>query len=317
MKARTKFFWTALLVITCLLIGGCSAIEKKLDPVYDALLDKRDGDVTRERSQEEKETVESNSELREESESKLEEESLKDQSLSDENATSVDTKATENGAEAANSTVAPAGTVSVADTNSPLTLNRLPDGKKILLTGDSRTVCLYCSQVYDETEYPKHIFYNIDENTFTGYTDESIVVAKGGEGCSWMRAVGMPNAVSHLEEADAIVIWFGVNDLHVFADYINYVNGLAGQYDIPIYYMTIGPCNGKWAEKNNDVLAFNSALSQMLDPSVTVIDAYSYIQNGLDSGLFTTMDGLHYDYATSRAIYDYMVDMVCESLTQK
>lgn len=187
---------------------------------------------------------------------------------------------------------------------------RLPDDKKILLTGDSRTVCLYCSQIYDEAEYPKHVFYNIDEATFTGYTNESIVVAKGGEGCSWMRAVGVPNALSHLDEADALVIWFGVNDLGVFADYINYVNSLVGQYDVPIYYMTIGPCNGKWDSKNSEVLAFNAALTQMLDPSVIVIDVYSYIKDGLDNGLFATMDGLHYDYNTSRAIYDYMVEQV-------
>ena len=318
MKAKIKLIVAMLLFSVCLSIVGCSAVEKKLDPVYDALLNGKDHDATKELSQEKKESVESNSELEEklETESKTESETelLLNQSLSDEKATSLETKAIENGAESVSSTVAPAGIVTVAEPNSPITLNRLPDGKKILLTGDSRTVCLYCSEVYDETEYPKHIFYNIDENTFTGYTDESIVVAKGGEGCSWMRAVGMPNALTHLDEADAIVIWFGVNDLHVFADYINYVNGLAGQYDIPIYYMTIGPCNGKWAEKNNDVLAFNSALTQLLDPSVTVIDAYSYIQNGLDSGLFATMDGLHYDYATSRAIYDYMVDTVCESL---
>ena len=135
-------------------------------------------------------------------------------------------------------------------------------------------------------------------------------MAKGGEGCSWMRAVGIPNAVSHLEEADALVIWFGVNDLHVASDYINYVNGLVQQYDIPIYYMTIGPCNGHWEQKNSEVLAFNSALTQMLDPKVTVIDAYSYIKNGLDSGLFATMDGLHYDYYTSKAIYEFMVEQV-------
>ena len=135
-------------------------------------------------------------------------------------------------------------------------------------------------------------------------------MAKGGEGCSWMRAVGIPNAVSHLEEADALVIWFGVNDLHVASDYINYVNGLVQQYDIPIYYMTIGPCNGHWEQKNSEVLAFNSALTQMLDPKVTVIDAYSYIKNGLDSGVFATMDGLHYDYYTSKAIYEFMVEQV-------
>lgn len=206
--------------------------------------------------------------------------------------------------------VTPAGTVMAEEVNGSQNVVRLANDKKILLTGDSRTVCLYCSQIYDETEYPKHIFYGIDANTFTGYTNESIVVAKGGEGCSWMKAIGMPIAVSHLDEADAIVIWFGINDLAVFADYINYVNGLVSQYDIPIYYMTVGPCNGKWAEKNGDVIAFNAALAQFLDPSVTVIDTYSYIQSGLDSGAFATMDGLHYDYKTSRAIYQYMLEQV-------
>lgn len=74
--------------------------------------------------------------------------------------------------------------------------------------------------------------------------------------------------------------------------------------------MTIGPCNGHWEQKNSEVLAFNSALTQMLDPKVTVIDAYGYIKNGLDSGVFATMDGLHYDYYTSKAIYEFMVEQV-------
>ena len=38
--------------------------------------------------------------------------------------------------------------------------------------------------------------------------------------------------------------------------------------------------------------------------------AYGYIKNGLDSGLFATMDGLHYDYYTSKAIYEFMVEQV-------
>lgn len=202
----------------------------------------------------------------------------------------------------------PAADVTVAELpDEPV---RLPNDKKILLTGDSRTVCLYCSQIYDEIEYPKHIFYNIDENNYTGYTNECIVVAKGGEGYSWMQAIGTPYALSHIDEADAIVIWFGINDLERFADYINYVNSIAGQYDLPVYYMTVGPCNGKWEEKNNNVIAFNMALTQFLDPSVTIIDAYSYIYAGLESGMFATTDGLHYDYNTSKAIYGYMLEQI-------
>ena len=36
--------------------------------------------------------------------------------------------------------------------------------------------------------------------------------------------------------------------------------------------------SGHWEQKNSEVLAFNSALTQMLDPKVTVIDAYGYIK---------------------------------------
>ena len=277
----------------CLATAGCSFVEKKLEPVYQALLN---DDLAHANEQKEAEN--------QEQKNQGQEETLTMSKSAD--AETVETFEKDKTA----STAAPAGTVTVDEADSLSEAKHLPGDKKILLTGDSRTVCLYCSQVYDETEYPKHVFYNIDEATFTGYTNESIVVAKGGEGCSWMRAVGIPNALSHLDEADALVIWFGVNDLHVFADYINYVNGLVQQYDIPIYYMTIGPCNGKWADKNSEVLAFNSSLMQMLDPSVTIIDAYSYIKDGLDNGLFATMDGLHYDYNTSRAIYNYMVEQV-------
>ena len=283
-----KVLLAAAVLGFCLVTAGCSAVEKKLEPVYQALLD--DDSAPKNEQQKQLETQHQTTNEVAESSSEMSEENTQ-------------------GYEEL-STAALTATVTVGEASSLSGTKRLPGDKKILLTGDSRTVCLYCAQVYDETEYPKHVFYNIDEATFTGYTNESIVVAKGGEGCSWMRAVGVPNALSHLDEADALVIWFGVNDLHVFADYINYVNGLVQQYDIPIYYMTIGPCNGKWENKNSEVIAFNLALTQMLDPSVTIIDAYSYIKDGLDNGLFATMDGLHYDYNTSRAIYDYMVEQV-------
>lgn len=181
---------------------------------------------------------------------------------------------------------------------------------KVLVTGDSRTVCLYCSQKYDEAEFPKHIFYNISESDYTGYVDESIFVAKGGEGYSWMQAIAMPLLLSHINEADAVVIWFGVNDLGSCSSYINYVNNLAKQYDVPVYYMTVGPCNGSWSSKNADIIGFNAALQQLLDPDVRIIDAYSYILEGLENGSFATLDGLHYNYNTSRAIYQFMLEHV-------
>lgn len=317
MKAKVRAARTIKVMLASSLLGfclstvGCSSVEKKLEPVYQALLDDdaaHANELDGAENQEQKNQKQEADELKAQQSGASESADSKNTDTDDGNAENTNAENTEK--DEATATAAPAGTVTVDEASSFSGQKHLPGNKKILLTGDSRTVCLYCSQIYDETEYPKHVFYNIDEATFTGYTNESIVVAKGGEGCSWMRAIGVPNALSHLDEADALVIWFGVNDLHVSADYINYVNGLAQQYEIPIFYMTIGPCNGKWDSKNSDVLAFNAALTQLLDPSVTIIDAYSYIKDGLDNGLFVTMDGLHYDYNTSRAIYDYMVEQV-------
>ena len=229
MKRKVKVILTAAIFTFCTAIGGCKAVESKLEPVYEALL--QEDSVQEEKSVQASENQEMSTK----------------EDLSEKESASASVEDKEK--ETVGFTAVPAGTVTVEEANGSAGPIRLAGDKKILLTGDSRTVCLYCSQIYDEAEYPKHVFYNIDEATFTGYTNESIVVAKGGEGCSWMRAVGIPNAVSHLEEADALVIWFGVNDLHVASDYINYVNGLVQQYDIPIYYMTIGPCNGHWDQK--------------------------------------------------------------------
>lgn len=178
-----------------------------------------------------------------------------------------------------------------------------------ILMGDSRTVCLYCSQAYDETEYPKHLFYAMSED-FSAQAGISTFVAKGGEGDAWFEKYGLAKGITFLDENAVMVVWFGVNDLDKAQRYINCINGVALTYGAPVYYMTIGPCDGKWENKNADILNFNAALEAQLDPAVHLIDMYSFISNGLLTGEFATIDGLHYDYKTSMAVYQHMLEEI-------
>lgn len=178
-----------------------------------------------------------------------------------------------------------------------------------ILMGDSRTVCLYCSQAYDEAEYPKHLFYAMSED-FSAQAGISTFVAKGGEGDAWFEKYGLAKGITFLDENAVMVVWFGVNDLDKVQRYINYINGVALTYGAPVYYMTIGPCDGNWESKNADILNFNAALTAQLDPAVHVIDMYSFISNGLLTGEFATIDGLHYDYKTSMAVYQHMLEEI-------
>lgn len=178
-----------------------------------------------------------------------------------------------------------------------------------IVMGDSRTVCLYCSMTYSAEEYPKHVFYSIDPEYAAAYEDTTFV-AKGGEGDAWFETYGLAKGVAYLDEHSVLVVWFGVNDLNNANRYISYINGVALSFGVPVYYMTIGPCDKGWADNNAAVESFNAALEAGLDPAVHRIDMYSYIRDGMVSGRFATMDGLHYDYETSRAIYQYMMDEI-------
>lgn len=178
-----------------------------------------------------------------------------------------------------------------------------------IVMGDSRTVCLFCSMTYSGEEYPKHVFYPIDPEYASGYED-TVFVAKGGEGDAWFETYGLAKGITYLDEDSVLVVWFGVNDLNNAGRYISYVNVVAMSFGVPVYYMTVGPCDKGWSDKNADIESFNAALEAGLDPAVRRIDMYSYIRDGMLSGRFATMDGLHYDYETSRAIYQYMIDEI-------
>ena len=185
---------------------------------------------------------------------------------------------------------------------------------KVIFMGDSRMVALYCSQAYSETDYPKHIYNDISGVDYTGYVGDNTFVARGGEGIYWLEGVATGLAERFVDANTAIVLWFGVNDLSFYPDivdrYVNLVNNKLLSYGIPIYYMEIGPCDKNNAGKNPTIKAFNTDLATRLDPRVNIIRVYSFVEEGLQAGVFATLDGLHYDYTTSWSIFRYAMDTI-------
>ena len=186
--------------------------------------------------------------------------------------------------------------------------------RRIIFMGDSRMVALYCSQVYDANGYAKNMYVDISKLDYTGFAGNSVFVAKAGEGIYWLEGVATGLAEPYIDANTVIVLWFGVNDTSLYPsiinDYLYEVNNVLLSYGVPVYYMEIGPCNGANEGKNPAINSFNSALNQWLDPAVRILPVNEFIRSRLETGEFATLDGLHYNYNTSRGIFQYVYDIV-------
>ena len=111
-----------------------------------------------------------------------------------------------------------------------------------------------------------------------------------------------------IDENTAIVVWFGVNDLNLGLEdiYVDVINYLKRNYNVPVYFMEVGPCDGKSDGRNIPIKNFNFSVMSRLDPEVNII----YLNSELEYTGFSTLDGLHYDYGTSWYIYQYMMSIV-------
>ena len=128
---------------------------------------------------------------------------------------------------------------------------------------------------------------------------------KGSMGLNWMKSTGVPNIASSIKSGSKIVILMGVNDLYQPSAYISYINSNASEWaskGATTYFVSVNPCDGSYNHLNDDISSFNSKLKAGLNSNIRYIDSNSYLY----SVGFTTTDGLHYDQATSRKIYNYV-----------
>ena len=124
-----------------------------------------------------------------------------------------------------------------------------------------------------------------------------------------MKSTGVPAAQKYFQSGSAIVILMGVNDLYNADNYVNYINGTLNSWTSKgskVYFVSVNPCNGKYSNLNSKIASFNTKVKSGLNKNVKWIDTNSH----LASNGYKTKDGLHYDGATYKKIYDYIKSKV-------
>ncbi len=153
---------------------------------------------------------------------------------------------------------------------------------KLIFIGDSRTVGM-----------------KISVNT------DDIWSCEGSMGLDWMKSTGVPQIESSIGPKTAIIILMGVNDLWEPEKYLEYINGkVDGWYSkgAATYFVAVMPTRDRYQSLNTEIDSFNSVMKSGLSSKVRYIDANSYI----DSTGFNSHDGLHYDVATYKRIYEFI-----------
>ena len=160
------------------------------------------------------------------------------------------------------------------------------DARKILFIGDSRT-----------------------EDIERTVSSDATFICKVGEGYNWMKDTAFPEADTKVYAGIKVIIWLGVNDYGNINNYIEAVNNQASIWasrGAAVYYVEVGPVDSDPYINNEQIEDFNRKLQEGLSSNVRLIKLYDKLKN---EG-YTTVDGTHYNSATTQKIYDYLVNSV-------
>lgn len=125
------------------------------------------------------------------------------------------------------------------------------------------------------------------------------------------------NIKKHDCENCAFVINMGVNDYwknNIVSEYTTYLNNFANSIKGKLYFLSVNPVdeakekstNQMYITTNASINAFNNAVRKGLNSKITYLDSNAYLKaNG-----FGTVDGIHYDEATYKKIYNFIATNV-------
>lgn len=126
-------------------------------------------------------------------------------------------------------------------------------------------------------------------------------IAKDSSGYSWLKSSAYSQVKTWLKSnpTGIVVFNFGVNDLYNISNYINYYKNTVIQENPnkSIYFMTVNPVNGDPYATNSEIQQFNQKMASNFPNRI--IDTYSNVS-------FTTVDGVHYNTTTYKAIHNYV-----------
>lgn len=138
-----------------------------------------------------------------------------------------------------------------------------------------------------------------------GGSDKNEWVCKTAEGYNWFVNTAIGSVNSKLKKDDTIVFNLGVNDLGNVDKYVKKLNSLANgdwKKAKKIIVMSVNPTDSSkysGGATNEAIKKFNSKMKSGLDGSIKYVDTYSQIK-----GSMKTNDGLHYDKATYKSLYN-------------
>jgi hypothetical protein len=169
-----------------------------------------------------------------------------------------------------------------------LKVEDLPEN--ILFVGDSRTVGMHWA---------------VGKNKYKW-------IAEAGMGYGWLAGTAGPMISVSANAGVKLVFNLGVNDPGNAGKYAEYINKRIDKWDkagVKVYYASVNPVIDGYSNATNEkVDACNEILKRELDERVGWIDTNTYL---FERG-FNTVDGLHYDEDTYRAIYGYILTKIEE-----
>lgn len=174
-------------------------------------------------------------------------------------------------------------------TDNPSTTEKT--GKVDYFVGDSRTVGMGAA-------------------TGTG----SKCIAQVGEGYNWYVSTAEAQLKAKLKKKPTatVVINFGVNDIDNYKSYISKYKKLIKEYPkARIFIMSVNPVDSKYtwgyysySTMKSKIKTFNKKMKAAFPNNY--IDCHTY----LTKNKFTTVDGIHYNTATYKKIYKYILTQV-------
>ncbi|MBQ5431281.1 MAG: hypothetical protein IIU28_06485 [Lachnospiraceae bacterium] len=158
----------------------------------------------------------------------------------------------------------------------------------------------------------------IGDSRFVGMNDvchidsnsNRFVVAKVGQGLSWLKREGLPQAQQIVSSNPSLhhfkyVICLGVNDLADIEGYKEVYRQLSQDHDLTL--VSVGPVGNYPGLSNVDIESFNQQLKDLCSEcSIPYIDDYTV----LTTEGYQTQDGLHYKDAVYQRIYQILQQQV-------
>lgn len=152
--------------------------------------------------------------------------------------------------------------------------------------------------------------------------EKDVFISAWGKGYDWMLETGFPEfeKLAARKTIDIVYWSLGANDitnepsdinLELAEKYAAQVNGLIARHPgVTFYLLSYGPVGEEGMDPNNiqDCAAYNKALRIFTD-RVRELTGMAYIDQGeyLEQTGFRVYDGCHYDAATNRRAYEYVL----------